>query len=158
LPQPILCLETSSNGPTGFSWSYNGGVTDSIKERVKQAGGNITGDICCRLAWFNYDDLDLHMGEIHNSYEIYYMNKNYKSPSGGRLDVDMNAASGLTRKPVENIFYTSKQSIRNGIYQLSVHQFQKRETINTGFECEIDFLGKTYNFRHDNGFKTRRKS
>ncbi len=45
----------------GFSWAYRGDVTDSIKERVKKAGGNVTGDLCCRLAWHNHDDLDLHM-------------------------------------------------------------------------------------------------
>ena len=46
-----------------FSWSYNGDVADSIKERVKEAGGNVTGDVCCRLGWSNYDDLDFHMIE-----------------------------------------------------------------------------------------------
>jgi hypothetical protein len=41
-----------------FSWSYAGGVADSIKERVKAAGGVVSGDLCCRLSWFNRDDLD----------------------------------------------------------------------------------------------------
>ena len=28
----------------GFSWSYGGDVADSLTERVKQAGGSVTGD------------------------------------------------------------------------------------------------------------------
>ena len=57
-----------------FSWAYKGDVADSIKEKVKAAGGNVTGDLCCRLAWFNYDDLDLHMVEP-NGTEIYFGHK-----------------------------------------------------------------------------------
>ncbi len=43
-----------------FSWAYNGDVTDSIKERVKAAGGTVTGLMRASLAWWNYDDLDIH--------------------------------------------------------------------------------------------------
>ena len=43
-----------------FGWSYNGEITDSIRERVKTAGGNINADLRVSLAWFNGDDLDLH--------------------------------------------------------------------------------------------------
>jgi len=89
-----------------FSWSYNGELADSlIKERVKKAGGSIEGDLCCRLAWYNYDDLDFHMKEP-DGFEIYYGDK-VSICGGGRLDVDMNAGSGNTREPVENIFYRS---------------------------------------------------
>lgn len=89
-----------------FSWSYNGDVADSIKERVKKAGGSVTGDLCCRLAWFNFDDLDFHMIEP-GGYEIYFSNRERTSPCGGRLDVDMNAGSGKSREAVENIYYES---------------------------------------------------
>lgn len=130
-----------------FSWSYNGDVTDSIKERVKAAGGNVTGDVCCRLSWFNYDDLDLHMTEPN--YEIYFRNAKLRSPNGGMLDVDMNAGTGRTRNPVENIFYETKRNMRNGIYSLFVHQYQKRESADVGFEAEIDLLGTVYNFSYN---------
>ena len=43
-----------------FGWSYNGNITDSIKERVKAAGGNVAADLRVSLSWFNFDDLDLH--------------------------------------------------------------------------------------------------
>ncbi|MCF1193342.1 hypothetical protein LRR18_17265, partial [Mangrovimonas sp. AS39] len=102
-----------------FTWSYNGGVADSIKERVKTAGGNVSGYLCCRLAWYNHDDLDFHMKEP-GSNEIYYGRKG-PSTCGGQLDVDMNAGCGITRTPVENIFYASRNAMKEGIYTLNVH-------------------------------------
>ncbi len=137
-----------------FSWSYNGDVADSIKERVKQAGGNVTGDLLCRLAWSNYDDLDLHMFEP-GGHEIHFRNKRVLSPSGGMLDVDMNAGGGTTRTPVENIFYSRRSTMREGTYQLFIHNWCQRESIDVGFEVEFDFLGVTHHFayakavRHD---------
>lgn len=131
-----------------FSWSYNGDMADSVRERVKKAGGNVTGDLCCRLAWSNHDDLDFHMVEP-GRYEIYFGNKRTLSPNGGMLDVDMNAGIGTTREPVENIFYSARSSMREGIYELSVINFQKRETENVGFEVEIDWMGQVTRFVHE---------
>lgn len=131
-----------------FSWSYNGDMADSIKERVKKAGGNVTGDLCCRLAWYNFDDLDFHMREP-GGHEIYYATRSRQSPNGGRLDVDMNAGSGQTREPVENIFYASRSTMKEGIYELAVKQFSRRESANVGFEVEIDFLGALTRFVYD---------
>lgn len=142
----------------GFSWSYNGDLTDSIKERVKNAGGNVVGDLCCRLAWFNLDDLDLHMLEMQTArratrYEIYYGSRGHKSPNGGDLDVDMNAGHGKTRQPVENIFYDNRRTMQEGTYELFVHQFSKRETSDIGFEVEIDWLGEVHRFAYDKPLK-----
>ncbi len=131
-----------------FSWSYNGDFTDSIKERVKKAGGNVTGDLACRLAWSNYDDLDFHMKEA-GGYEIAYYSKH--SPHGGQLDVDMNAGSGHTREPVENIFYGDRHKMKEGNYELFVHQFMKRETTDVGFEAEIDYLGDVKRYAYGKG-------
>lgn len=129
-----------------FSWSYTGDVADSIAERVKKAGGSVTGDLLCRLAWNNYDDLDLHMVEP-NGHIIFYRQK--QSPfTGGQLDVDMNAGSGMTRTPVENIFYRDRKNMLEGTYSLRVHQFNKREDKDVGFEVEVDWLGQLYRFAH----------
>lgn len=134
-----------------FSWSYNGDYADSIRERVKKAGGNVSGDLCCRLAWSNFDDLDLHMIEP-SRHEIYYANRG-PSPRGGLLDVDRNAGTGSTREPVENIYYGSASRLTEGIYTLFVHQFCPRESTNVGFEAEIDWKGSVYRFAYDRPLK-----
>lgn len=133
-----------------FSWCYNGEVTDSIKERVKKAGGNISGILRCSLSWFNYDDLDIHVREPSGN-EIMYSNcrKPNISTSTGQLDVDMNAGSGETRNGVENIVWTNKNKMLEGEYHLFIHQYQKRETIDFGFDAEIEYDGKIYSFSYD---------
>ena len=135
-----------------FSWSYNGELADSIKERVKKAGGNVSGDWCNRLAWHNHDDLDLHMKEPKGN-EIYFGNKGPSPLGGGQLDVDMNAGSGFTREPVENIFYPDKRKMCEGSYYLLVHNYNRRESTNVGFEVEMDWLGTIYRFAYDKPVK-----
>lgn len=132
--------------PNRFSWSYAGDFADSIKERVKKAGGNVGGDLCCRLAWYNYDDLDLHLvgpGRDH----IYFGNK--RGICGGELDVDMNAGGGRTREAVENIFFHDRRKMAQGVYKLYVNQYSQREAIDVGFEVEIDFMGTVHRFAYD---------
>lgn len=136
-----------------FSWSYNGEVADSIKDRVKKAGGNVSGDLCCRLAWFNYDDLDLHMIEP-NGHEISFRNRNSRY-TGGQLDVDMNAGVVGTREAVENIFYSNASQMQEGEYTLYVNNFNKRETVDVGFEVEIDFKGSVFKFAHPKAVNNR---
>jgi len=136
----------------GFSWSYSGDVADSIKERVKQAGGNVTGDLCCRLSWSNLDDLDLHMVEPNGGYIYFGCKKSHYT--GGQLDVDMNAGTGRTRTPVENIFYKSKAKMTEGDYRLHVNNYQQRESIDVGFDVEMDFMGTVHHFAYDKAVKT----
>jgi hypothetical protein len=136
-----------------FSWSYAGDFADSVKERVKRAGGNVTGDLCCRLGWYNHDDLDFHMREP-GRYEIFYGVRGRMSPCGGDLDVDMNAGFGRTREPVENIYYGSASRMREGDYHLFVYQYCKRDAKDVGFEAEIDFLGTVWRFSYDRPMRT----
>lgn len=110
-----------------FAWSYSGGVTDAIRERVKQAGGNVDAKLRVSLAWSNYDDLDIECkgprGEI-----IYYMNKM------GILDVDANAGGRHTRTPVENLSWTHPA---DGRYEIKVHNFCQREDRDFGFKLQV---------------------
>lgn len=119
-----------------FAWSYDGDVTDSIKERVKQAGGNVNALLRCSLAWYNHDDLDIHC-ITPTGQEIYYNNK------CGVLDVDMNAGCGYSRNPVENLAWNSLQ---DGSYTAFVHNFRRRETIDTGFTLQVEFDGVIQEF------------
>lgn len=128
-----------------FSWSYNGEMADSMKERVKKAGGNVTGDLCCRLAWNNTDDLDFHMVEPSGAH-IYYGDR--RSAAGGTLDVDANGMNGIRPNPVENIFYARRSHMKEGVYHLSVHQFSQRQREDVGFEAEIDFMGTVWRFAY----------
>jgi hypothetical protein len=127
-----------------YSWTYHNGLSDSIKEKVKQAGGETDGYLRVSLGWSNYDDLDLHILEP-GRIKIYYRNKT-SCKTGGKLDVDMNAGGGYTRTPVENIIYPSQKKMTEGAYLVSVHQFCKRETKDTGFTVEIEVGNQFYSF------------
>lgn len=153
-----------------FSWSYTGDFADSVKERVKKAGGKVDGDLRCSLSWFNYDDLDLHMIEPGGN-EICYSSK-VSYLTRGSLDVDMNAGFGTSREAVENICYPDRNKMKPGDYKLYVNNYCKRESKDVGFEVEIEFDGNihtlsctnavpdggnvqvaTINYSKENGFK-----
>lgn len=126
-----------------FSWSYTGGITDSIKEKVKQAGGKVDGALRASLSWHNYDDLDLHCIQPDGS-EIYFRNKS--STSSGVLDVDMNAGVASTRNAVENIIWSNEGKMKEGIYTIKIHNYCQRETNSQGYELEIECNGEVFNF------------
>jgi hypothetical protein len=132
--------------PNQFSWSYKNSLTDSMKEKVKAAGGQVEGELRVSLEWYNHDDLDLHViepGGVH----IYFSHK-ISEHTGGNLDVDMNAGGRMSRQPVENIIYPSQAKMREGRYEVSVNQYNARETIDTGFSVEIECQGQVLNFTY----------
>jgi ribosomal protein S27E len=61
-------------------------------QRLEKAGAK-SGDVQITLIWFNVNDLDLHCIEPGGG-EIYFGRR--RSRSGGELDVDMNAAGGMS--------------------------------------------------------------
>ena len=126
---------------SGFSWSYNGEVADSIKDRVAKAGGDVTGVLRCSLSWFNFDDLDLHL-KGPNGLHVWYSNP---TNFGGRLDVDMNVSNPV-RDAVENITWTDRSKIPEGKYQLYVNNYTKRERKDVGFDVELEFDGEIHSF------------
>lgn len=128
-----------------FSWGYVGEITDSIKERVKNAGGGVVGDLRISLSWSNYDDLDLHLRQYKNqtSYnEIYFGSK--CGIKGGALDVDMNAGSGQTRQPVENIIFPNMPV--NGNYEIVVVNYHAREKKDVGYTVQVECNGEVFEF------------
>ena len=120
-----------------FAWSYDGDVTDSVKQRVKAAGGKIECKLRVSLSWFNTDDLDLH-AMTPDGQHIYFRDKM------GILDVDMNAHT-FVRNPVENLAF---QTLRNGTYKIYVHNFRKRESTDVGFNIEFEINGVVAQYNH----------
>lgn len=130
-----------------FSWVYAGDLADSIKERVKAAGGNVTGDLRCSLSWFNKDDLDIHLIEPNGQHICF--NDKISFSSDGKLDVDMNAGGRMSRTPVENITFPDKCRMLEGNYKLYVNNYCRRENIDIGFEVEIEFNGTIWPFCYE---------
>lgn len=122
-----------------FGWSYNGDITDSIKDKVKGAGGNIEADLRVSLAWYNSDDLDLHAHCPKG--HIYFSNKN------GVLDVDTNGGGPHNSvDPVENLSWIRPS---DGSYQIKVHQYNQRSTNNPGFVLEVECNGVIQQLTYD---------
>lgn len=140
-----------------FAWSYCGNVADSIKERVKKAGGKIDGVLRVSLSWYNFDDLDLHIyqpsGRGANSFDehIYFGHK--KGWTGGVLDVDMNAGGGSTREPVENIVWANTPP--DGPYRIVVNNYNQRETSDPGFVIETENAGKVSHYSYNKAVRNR---
>jgi len=133
-----------------FAWSYGGNVADSIKERVKKAGGRVEGALRVSLSWFNYDDLDLHVHEpagrgARGLEHIYFRNR--RGWTGGELDVDMNAGRGQTRTPVENVVWTKMPP--DGAYRVVVNNYCYRESSDPGFVVEVECAGKLSHFSYN---------
>lgn len=131
-----------------FAWSYCGGVADSIKERVKKAGGKVDGaNLRVSLSWTNFDDLDLHVHDPikHGvSDHIYFGNK---YGINGTLDVDMNAGGPKSREPVENVVWTKR--LVDGKYKIEVNNYNRRENQDVGFVIEVEHGGKLSHFSYN---------
>ncbi len=137
-----------------FSWSYVNNLTDSIKEKVKAAGGRVDCELRVSLSWFNYDDLDLHVHQPRGSrigFDTY--RKPAISAESGQLDVDMNAGTGQTREGVENITWTNKNQMLEGVYRVEVDNYSKREAGNIGCIVEVECNGEIFTFEHAKDLK-----
>jgi len=140
------------NWDSGYSWTYIGEVTDSIKQRVKNAGGDVDGVLRCSLSWYNRDDLDIHVIEPSRN-RIHYGSRQNNATSG-LLDVDMNANGKHSLSPVENITWGNEMKMLEGRYELIIHQYTKRDSKDHGFEVEIEYNGEIHNFAYTKPVKS----
>ena len=147
-----LITESTPNSPNlfkwnnPFSWSYNGGATDSMKERVKAMGGNTDGVLRFSIQWNtpdqpNSSDLDAHCNEPNG--HIYFGNKVGKN--SGTLDVDITNPHGIA---VENIIYTNLSQMVDGTYTFYINNYYQRS--GKGWSAEIEVNGQIYEFSSTN--------
>lgn len=126
-----------------FAWSYDGNVADSIKERVKSQGGITDAVLRVSLAWFNKDDLDIHVTEP-DGHEIAFPNKGRRSANTGMLDVDMNAFGPHSdTAPVENVVWSKPM---DGKYKVVVNNYNQRITTSQGFTLEVESFGSLHQY------------
>lgn len=125
-----------------FTWSYNGNVTDSMKELVKSFGGKVEGSMRFSIMWNdqndNPDDLDAH---CHTPFgEVYFGNSRVGNM---HLDVDIQRPEGVA---VENIIHNSN-SIKPGTYRYSVHNYSSRGAT-SGFKAELEIDGNVFEYTY----------
>ena len=143
----------------GFSWAYAGNITDSdIRANVKDAGGNVEGDLRFSIQWNDTDkhspnDVDAHCFGPNRTH-IWYGEK-HDYVNGGFLDVDIiNPVIG--KAAVENIAFADRKRMYPGEYRFYVHMFNNRGG-KDGFRAEIEFDGNIYQFNYDKDLPQDRK-
>lgn len=140
-----------------FSWSYNGELTDSIKQNVSKAGGNVDGVLRFSIQWntgeYNQNDFDAHCIEPNG--RAIYFSRMRNTTTTGFLDVDIiSPARGVPS--VENIAWTNKGKMEVGEYTFLVHNYSHQGGTD-GFQAEIEFEGQIYSFEYPNELKHKEK-
>ena len=122
---------------------------DEMGKRLQREGAK-SGAIQISLSWDNFNDLDLHCIDPLGN-EIYYSKKT--SPSGGELDIDMNANAGHSIEPVENINW-SEGNVPEGEYIVKVKHFNNH---NCGYNCTdpTDYHVRVKNGLYNNDYYGR---
>lgn len=146
-----------------FGWAYAGNVTDSIRENVMKAGGDVDGVLRFSIQWndgddHNPNDFDAHClmprydgpkprisrADTNHIFFIYPVNYSTK----GELDVDIRHPM-RGQVAVENITWPNKNKMETGDYKFFVHNFEHRGG-KSGFKAEIEFDGQVYSFEYPN--------
>jgi hypothetical protein len=152
---------------SSFGWSYAGGVAASMRERVRAAGGSVTGVLRFTHSW-NWDDdkpnkslMDLHVFMPGSKFSD---TSSYKTPcigrrvgwdcrqdtqSGGVQDVDYVHAAPTGFCPIENITFPSLARMPEGTYTFKVHNWALRKPTQSGFQAEIEFGGQIFKYQYE---------
>lgn len=150
-----------------FTWSYNGGVADSMRDAVVEAGGRVDGDFRFTHSWNhngeNQSLMDLHVffptsnrkhqdtREVNDNYgngERVGWNNRKHHKTGGVQDVDF-VNQPVNEIPLENITFPNKSRMPEGTYTLKIHNWNRRCNKGKGFKAEIEFDGKVYQYNYD---------
>lgn len=134
-----------------FSWNYTGNIADSMKERVKAAGGNVDGVLRFSIQWnesgqYKQCDLDAHAYEPDGTH-IYFGSDyrkdkyNRTTTMSGILDVDMINPPEIG---VENITWVDQHRMKDGVYKFYIHNYNSGR--NDGFQAQIEFNGEIHEF------------
>ena len=153
-PEAANMLKWGNN----FSWTYNGEITDSMKQRVKAAGGNVEGVIRFSIQWnegatHNNCDYDAHCIEPGGNLIYYGSPRNYRTE--GNLDVDItNPVRGTPA--VENITWPRASKMEQGKYVFRVHNFAGRSG-NEGFTAEIEYNNEIRSYSYNKPLRQSEK-
>lgn len=153
--------------PNNFSWSYRGGVSDSMREQVAKLGGRIDGCLRFTHSW-NHSEvgrngslMDLHVfmpgckeheDGCHDKYpdrlhRVGWNQRNH-SKTGGSQDVDYTAVASEGYIPIENISFPDIRKMPEGKYVFKIHNWDLRQPTKSGFKAEIEFGGQIFQFEH----------
>jgi hypothetical protein len=138
-----------------FSWSYHGDIADSMKQRVKAAGGNIYGFIRFSIQWnddeeWNRCDYDAHCVEP-DGHRTFFSNLGPRRNTGCNLDVDIiNPIEG--KVSVENITFPKEERMLFGVHQFLVHCYSAREG-NSGFKAELEIDGEIHSYEYNKALR-----
>ena len=119
---------------SGVSASGSVGTPASIASTVTSVG---TGDLQVSLAWDINSDLDLHVVEPSGE-EIYWNNR--ASATGGKLDLDSNAACNYDGIRNENVTWPTGTAPR-GTYTVRVDQWSSCGAASTNYIVRVNVGG-----------------
>jgi hypothetical protein len=140
-----------------FSWVYNGGNADSMRERVKAAGGRVYNVVSRFSIQWNDDgdnsiDFDAHCIEPDGC-EIAYHDKHSRT-TGGTLDVDITSPG--REVAVENIVHVDRRRMLDGNYEYFVRNYSSR-TSNGGFTAELEIDGTLFSYVYDKNLRGKER-
>jgi len=139
-----------------YSWTFNGNLAgkSQIKEAVASKGGKIDGVLRFSMIWDeggqDGSDLDAwceqpNRERIGFSTEFRKDRSERKSSCSGQLDLDNTDPRG--KLAVENIYFSSLGSMKEGGYKFWVNQYRAENS--KGFKAEIEFNGETYSYEYN---------